>query len=127
MGLASRQFGVHGSLASAGRGPASVDAAREAMRVMAVGAACGGARAPEPGGGPLCRARGAHERTATRPGSGHGQVGSTPQPVVGREPVPGQEPVVGREPVVGQRIATGATGVPVPPTNGSGIAESRNA
>lgn len=27
----------------------------------------------------------------------------------------------------GQRTATGATGVPVPPTNGSGIADSRNA
>ncbi|GHE38620.1 hypothetical protein GCM10017771_57300 [Streptomyces capitiformicae] len=26
-----------------------------------------------------------------------------------------------------QRMATGATGVPVPPTNGSGIADSRNA
>ncbi|GHH02228.1 hypothetical protein GCM10017674_38830 [Streptomyces gardneri] len=28
---------------------------------------------------------------------------------------------------VSQRIATGATGVPVPPTKGSGIAESRKA
>ncbi|OAH12087.1 hypothetical protein STSP_45480 [Streptomyces jeddahensis] len=29
--------------------------------------------------------------------------------------------------VVAYRIATGATGVPVPPTNGSGIADSRKA
>ncbi|MFE6976406.1 ATP-binding protein [Streptomyces sp. NPDC057682] len=36
-------------------------------------------------------------------------------------------PVVGPQATADQRIATGATGVPVAPTNGSGMAESRKA
>ncbi|GDY76037.1 hypothetical protein SAVCW2_41900 [Streptomyces avermitilis] len=55
---------------------------------------------PESDGGAQCRARGEQCRAASRP-------------------------FFPRPPPPAYRIATGATGVPVPPTNGSGIADSR--
>ncbi|GGS70850.1 hypothetical protein GCM10010222_09920 [Streptomyces tanashiensis] len=55
-----------------------------------------------------------------------GARASAPPPVKSRRDAACEGPA-GLPPVKAYRMATGATGVPVPPTKGSGIAESRKA
>ncbi|GHC61704.1 hypothetical protein GCM10010507_43390 [Streptomyces cinnamoneus] len=70
------------------------------------------AQAPELGGGVRCRARGAHLYAAARPN----RAGSSPKARADGDVQSAR-----------QKIATGATGAPTPPTKGSGMAASRKA